>query len=311
MRVTLSEAGRLLTQGAVVAVPTETVYGLAASLRHSEAIKQVYALKVRPPKNPLILHVPSASSVKEYIQEIPQHFEELTASFWPGPMTLVMPAKPGKLPEIATAGLITAAFRVPSHPMTLELLNLTGPLVMPSANLSGKPSATSAEHVEADFGKDFPVLDGGQCHQGVESTILFWDGTIWVVARLGALPPSTFVKVLGYEPKVVVSGDAPICPGQMYRHYAPAAVLVLTREVPEEGSEAVIGFSDRRYPSHRKLYSLGSSLDPSQAANRLYGVLRQLDVDGIEFAYVDVDFPENGLWLTLKERLLKAARTIE
>lgn len=310
MRITLAEAASHLKHGDVVAVPTETVYGLAASLNEPSAIQKIYSLKNRPANNPLIIHVASASMVSEYAQVLPPGFTELAQEFWPGPLTLVLPAISNKIPYIATAGLSTAAFRVPEHSLTLKLLELTGPLVMPSANLSGKPSATTAEHVENDFGVDFPVVDGGPCSCGLESTILFWNGSTWVVARLGAIEPDAFAKGLGYMPEVSIKGSqVPICPGQMYRHYAPKASLGLVHTIPDDGGEAVVGFSDRRYSSKRKLYSLGSSQEPLEAAQRLYSVLRQLDLDGVGAAIVDIDFPENGLWLTLKERLEKAAHS--
>lgn len=309
MRLEFNEAVSRLKSGEVVAIPTETVYGLAACLGDIHAIKKIYSLKSRPEKNPLIIHLHSASMIKDYVAELPLGFNQLAQEFWPGPLTMVIPYISKKIPQIVTAGLPTAAFRVPEHPVALALLEMTGPLVMPSANISGKPSATSADHVEADFGQDFPVLDGGDCIQGLESTILYWNGQVWVVARLGSIAPVEFARVLGYIPEIVVKDKdtAPICPGQIYRHYAPKAHLILTESVPENGPNAVVGFIDRQYPKGKKVYSLGSLTEARGPAQMLYAVLRQLDDDGVERAFVDIDFPAEGLWLTLKERLLKAA----
>lgn len=310
MRIAVIEAADRLRNGEVVAVPTETVYGLAASLNRPEAIQHIFRLKSRPKNNPLIIHVASPSDIQEYVSIVPTAFDKLAAAFWPGPLTLVIGVNSNIIPPIATAGLLTAAFRIPRHPLALELLSLTGPLVMPSANLSGKPSATNAAHVEEDFGETFPVLDGGQCHAGVESTILIWNSDRWCAGRLGAISLDELGEVLGYMPEVinrVKSSGAPICPGQMYRHYAPKALLTLSRDL-KLCREVVIGFDNRIYPNAEKVYSLGSSIFPEDAAQRLYAVLRQLDADGVERATIDIDIPKTGLWMTLHERLEKAAR---
>lgn len=308
MRISLQQASALLNQGKVVGVPTETVYGLAAGLSHPEAIKQVFFLKGRPAKNPLIIHIADAEHVLNYIKAAPTGYADLAAAFWPGPMTLVLPVKLEVVPAIVRAELATAAFRVPGHNLTLQLLELTGPLVMPSANLSGKPSSTCADHVEEDFGKEFPVLDGGVCHKGLESTILFFRENKWVVVRQGALAPEHFVSALGYVPEIIgaIHDAAPLCPGQLYRHYAPKASLRL-KGCPSENS-VVIGFSDRVYPTGCRFLSLGNSNDSETAAQRLYAVLRQLDEEEIQEAWVDMQFADEGLWLTLKERLRKAAQ---
>ncbi|MEI8124323.1 MAG: L-threonylcarbamoyladenylate synthase [Parachlamydiaceae bacterium] len=309
MRISLPEAVLLLESGKVIAVPTETVYGLAARLDRPEAITNIFSLKGRPSNNPLIIHVASPEEIPHYVDSIPDDFYKLSKTFWPGPLTLILPAKTHTIPDIARAGLPTAAFRVPDHLLTRELLSKTGPLVMPSANLSGSPSATSREHVETDFGIDFPVLDGGACHKGLESTILYLNQEkIWIVARLGALVPEDFAPILGYIPEVMKKGgETPICPGQLYRHYAPKSRLFLMTTIPADSEGAIIGYSDRQYPQGCRLFSLGNSLNPAEAAQRLYAVLRQLDIERVESAIVDMNIPNDGLWLTLKERLLKAA----
>lgn len=308
MRISLNEASHILCTGGVVAVPTETVYGLAAALNQPEAIERVFKLKGRPANNPLIIHVPNEAAIQPYLTTIPNQFQLLANHFWPGPLTLVLPIDKSKIPEKARAGLPTAAFRVPSHALTRELLEQTGPLVMPSANLSGKPSATQPEHVESDFGDCFPVLDGGRCKHGLESTILYFNEKDWQIVRLGSISAEEFIPILGYAPEVVCSSKdkAPICPGQLYRHYAPKAKLILC-ENPDNCTEVVLGFNDRLYSKAERTIILGSTNNPEEVAENLYAKLRQLDEENVLSAHVDINFPQEGLWVTILERIQKAA----
>ncbi len=309
MRITLEEAHQLLHQGSVVAVPTETVYGLAGLLKYPQAIDKIYALKGRPSNNPLIIHVAAVKELLNYMAALPQGVEALAEAFWPGPMTLVLPIIEDSVPEKARAGLPTAAFRIPAHPQAQALLASAGALVMPSANLSGRPSATSPVHVEADFGMDFPVIEGGTCSQGLESTILMNIDGCWEIIRLGSIAPEAFGSVLGYVPRVSISreGQSPLCPGQMHRHYAPQAKLVLLESLPEDLEGVVIGFSGQPYPAACQLWELGSLQEPLSVAENLYAVLRRLDEAGVDKAFVDMRFPRTGLWLTIAERLIKAS----
>lgn len=308
MHIIFEEAVRLLKEGKVVAVPTETVYGLAASLSQPAAIDRIFALKKRPLSNPLIIHLSKVEQLSPFVTHIPKEVREMAAAFWPGPMTLVLPIALFTIPNRVCAGLPTAAFRIPGHPMTLSLMDRSGPLVMPSANLSGRPSATCSAHVEEDFGNDFPVLDGGPCSHGLESTILHRSNDRWQIVRLGALPAAAFSEVLGYTPDVVSheKEKSPICPGQLFRHYAPRARLKLT-SAAASCRGVVIGFSDRSYPEAAQVFTLGSLLSPQKVAENLYHTLRQLDLEGIEEAYVDMLFPDHGLWNTIAERLTKAS----
>jgi L-threonylcarbamoyladenylate synthase len=309
MRVTLDEACDLLSDGKVVAMPTETVYGLAASLSNPDAIAQIFALKGRPANNPLIVHVADSLQVQSYSKNVPEGFDVLANTFWPGPMTLVLPAINESVPSLVRANLDTVAFRIPNHPLILQVLSKVGPLVMPSANLSGKPSSTRLEHVEDDFGKEFPVLDGGECHRGVESTILMHPIDRWEILRRGALPPKIFEKLLGYIPTVneVVGEEHPLCPGQLYRHYAPQATLILNPRISAGAVGTVLGFCDRSYPLSCRVFSLGSSTNSEEVAKNLYDTLRLLDQEGVQMAWVDTEFPMEGLWTTIAERLRKAA----
>lgn len=306
MRLSLNEASKLLLNGHVVAVPTETVYGLAAALNQPKAIDTIFAIKRRPSGNPLIIHVPETKVIESFSRELPDRFHDLANVFWPGPLTMVLPIDTTKVPEKVRANLPTAAFRVPRHPVAHELLQRTGSLVMPSANLSGKPSATKPEHVEKDFGDHFPIVDGGGCKCGLESTIIYFNNSQWQIIRLGAIAPEQFLPILGYVPKIQINNGKAICPGQMYRHYAPNAYLRLC-EKGEKLSEVVIGFSDRTYPKATRVITLGDTHNPEIVAEVLYSILRQLDQEGIMEAHVDMDFPSTGLWTTIRERLQKAA----
>lgn len=311
MRITLEQAQKLLKAGNVVGLPTETVYGLAASIRCPKAIAHIFFLKGRPSNNPLIIHVASAQDILSYALTIPDDFHKLAAAFWPGPLTLVLPIIADKIPAIARAGLPTAAFRVPAHDYIQKLLTHSGPLVMPSANLSGKPSATSAAHVENDFGQDFPVVEGGQCTRGMESTILLWKDDRWCIVRLGALASIDFQPVLGYSPVVHEEEiDTPLCPGQLYRHYAPKAKLVLKENISGYDG-VVVGFDDRHYPHAERVFSLGNSQCAEEVAQRLYAVLRDLDTYGVKKAYIDMNIPHDGLWATIWERMKKASSCAE
>lgn len=293
----------------VVAIPTETVYGLAAPLASPQAIERVFELKKRPANNPLIIHIADRSHLTVFARELPPGTQALIDRFWPGPLTLVLPAVPSTVPEGARAGLPTAAFRMPDHEVTLEILRQVGPLVAPSANPSGSPSATSPRHVEEDFGDVVPVVDGGVCPAGVESTIvLFCDG-LWKIGRLGALTAEQLATVLGYAPEVVSAKvkEQPLCPGSLYRHYAPEAKLVLGSEEYSGAIPLVVGFSDRNYPGAERVLAMGKSTDPDEVLHHLYETLRLLDRIGATQAWVDIDVPHTGLWATYLERIRRAA----
>lgn len=303
-RITLTEAAKLLKAGKVVAVPTETVYGLAASLSQPEAVDAIYALKKRPLDNPLIIHLGSPEQILAFTSALPPDFAKLARAFWPGALTMVLECEESKIPSRVRAGLPTAAFRLPSHPLTQELIRETGPLVMPSANLSGKPSGTSVRDVEEDFGAAFPVLDGGLCERGIESTVIRFAGR-WEMIRLGCLSAEMLGEVLGYLPVVARPSAKPVCPGQMYKHYAPSAKLRLTGHF--EAGRVVVGYAGRSYPHSKRVFPLGAIENPAQVMQNLYGVLRDLDREGVAEAYIDMDVPESGLWMTIRERLRRAA----
>ena len=309
MQISLSEAVVRLLREEVVAVPTETVYGLA-SLYHSEAgIKKIFSLKNRPLNNPLIVHISSLSQLESIVSPLTDEALKLIEAFWPGPLTLVLPLKQDHCcHELVTAGLATVAVRMPNHKNTLELIEKTGPIVAPSANQSGYPSSTLIEHVEKDFGKEFPVLEGVTASFGLESTILAHQHGSWVIAREGALIPSDLARVLGYSPSYFQSKSQPICPGMHYKHYSPLAKLKLkSYQELQECEEIILGYSDRTYPKSKKVFFLGSVQDPASIQHKLYSTLRSLDVEEIETAFIDIELPCDERLDIIKRRIEKAA----
>ena len=224
----IEEAKSFLKSGELVAIPTETVYGLAAPIFSPTSIDKIFALKNRPIDNPLIVHVASISMVESLVSHMSEAFHELVRAFWPGPLTLILP-KNETVPDKVTAGHPTVAIRMPSHPVALRLIEaMEEPLVAPSANLSGKPSPTTAEHVLEDFrGKLAAVLDGGSCSIGIESTVLSLVGDKPAILRPGAILREQIEDLLKRSIGEEITGDSPPSPGTKYRHYAPLAPIRL------------------------------------------------------------------------------------
>lgn len=320
MKVSFKDAARLLASGGVVAVPTETVYGLAARADNPRAIARIFKIKGRPADNPLIVHVANLKQMQPLVKSIPEHISKIK-KFWPGPLTVVMPANKTSVPGIVRAGLSTVALRIPAHPLFLKLLKITGPLAAPSANPSGYPSPTSAAHVLADYKNALPVLDGGQALHGVESTVIFFDNSgEWQILRAGAISSEMLAKELG-PPKNNHNKKRPaVCaPGMKYRHYAPQAKLVLvsrhnkklflktpTGTTSSQNRTLVIGFDDTK--SIFPVLSLGKRTNPRTHLRRLYALLRKADALGYKKVLVDMDFGTNGLGDTLRERLFRASK---
>lgn len=260
----IHRAAELLRSGEVVAIPTETVYGLACRIDRPQAISRVYELKGRPADNPLIVHVSSVAQARELINaaDLPI-LERLATAFWPGPLTLVM-RRSAVVSDLVTAGLDTVAVRMPSHPVALEILRQAGcPLAAPSANLSTRPSPTRARHVEEDFGDAVMVLDAGACDHGLESTVVRVLGSDCLILRHGALSKEVLQAALT-DITVRDAGDgdqAHRSPGTRYRHYAPDAAVVLCTSIEEvrhalSGNEAqvsVVLTSDASVRAHPEL----------------------------------------------------------
>lgn len=214
----------LIQAGEVVAFPTETVYGLGADAWNPTAINKIFQLKGRPSDNPLIVHIASEKEIFNFAKTLPPWVAPLIEHFWPGPLSLVLEKKPHVLDAI-TAGLNTVAIRMPAHPLALEFISQTGPLVAPSANLSGKPSPTRAEHVTSDFGPDFPVIDGEATKVGLESTVLDVSNPTPAILRPGSISRKEIEDVLdqSVEESFFHVSSTPRSPGQKYSHYKPEA----------------------------------------------------------------------------------------
>jgi L-threonylcarbamoyladenylate synthase len=310
MFISLKEAEQYLFSSIPIAIPTETVWGLAARVSDSLGIQEIFTIKGRPQENPLIIHISSKESMTSCLHEIPDHLDTLT-SLWPGPLTLVVPVHPNSVLPSIRAHLETAAFRMPDHKTTLALIEKTGPLVAPSCNRSGRPSSTHPDHIHEDFGKDFPILETDvPCRHGVESTILIWKEGRWHLGRHGAIRVETIISLLGYEPSFCMASPKPLCPGQLFRHYAPSCNLTLGKKWKREDSttfDGVLGFKERSYPQASKVLLL-VELSPSSCEQNLYDALRKLDQLQLKNVFVDIDVPESSHWDTLLDRLKKASK---
>lgn len=299
----IAEAARLLGAGALVAFPTETVYGLGGDARSDRAVARIYEAKGRPSFNPLIVHLPDLAAV-ETIAIVGPKARALAAEFWPGPLTLVLPLRNrAGISPLVTAGLDSVAVRVPAHPLAQRLLRaFGGPVAAPSANPSGRVSPTRADHVlDGLTGRIAAVLDGGACAVGLESTIVLADPDP-VLLRPGGVPVEALEAALGAS--LTMGGDAgkPTSPGQMASHYAPSARVRLDVTRPEPG-EVLVGFG----PVTGTL-NLSPTGDLVEAAARLFHILREADLlagptGRIAFAPV----PDIGLGRAINDRLRRAA----
>lgn len=300
---TISRAAELLRAGGLVAMPTETVYGLAADAADAAAVARLYAAKGRPRFNPLIAHVASLK-MAETQGVFHKNALDLIEAFWPGPLTLVVDLKPSAtVSDLARAGLRSLALRMPDHPVAQSLLAEFGaPLVAPSANPSGKISPTRAAHVAADMGDRVDlILDGGACRSGLESTIIDARGDRPALLRPGSLDPADVERIWPGLIRPEINPDAPQSPGQLLRHYAPNAKLRLNADAAVEG-EAFLGFG----PGEATL-NLSVSADVSEAAANLFGMLRELDESYDRIAVAPI--PHQGLGEAINDRLTRAAKT--
>ena len=314
----ISAAARALERGELVAFPTETVYGLGADAASDTAVSKIYAAKGRPATNPLIIHVADAEQAEGLI-DMPPAARRLARAFWPGPLTIVAPAKEGApVSAIARAGLPTLAVRVPSHPLAQKLLRaFGGPLAAPSANVSGRLSPTEAEHVDESPLADHValILDGGECAVGLESTIVGFDeeGEARLL-RPGGIAAEEIEKVLGApllrpqeaspEAGANEAERRPTAPGQLTSHYAPRAKLRLNAFHPEPG-EMFLAFGPDA-PHDVPGLNLSPSGDLAEAAANLYAYLHILDETGVDTIAV-APIPETGLGEAINDRLRRAA----
>lgn len=305
----VDRAAQLLSEGSIVAIPTETVYGLAANAFDATAVLRVFEAKQRPSFDPLIVHVCEREQVLLLVSEFPPGTRELMDAFWPGPLTLVLP-KRTTVPDIVTSGLDTVGVRMPAHPLALELLRaLDFPLAAPSANPFGYVSPTTAQHVAAQLGDRIPyILDGGPCTVGVESTIVGWDGERWNLYRPGGIGVEAIEHVIG-SVHVAQRSVLPVAPGMLESHYAPRKsvhvgdVDALLRGFAEK-RVGIISFH-RPWPTHR-CRMLSPRADLSEAARNLFAALRELDASDCDVIVAE-RFPEEGLGRAINDRLRRAA----
>ena len=291
-------AAHILREGGLVAFPTETVYGLGADATNGKAVAAIFAAKGRPRFNPLIVHVRDLREAERHAI-FNDAARELAARFWPGALTLVLPRATETLSDLVSAGLSTVALRVPAHPVAQRLLQETSrPVAAPSANPSGKVSATLAVHVLEGLQEkvDF-IVDGGPTMLGLESTVIGFDERRPVLLRPGAIAREDIEAVIGPLQK---AGPAIQSPGQMESHYAPAAALRLNVSEPESG-EALLGFG----PSQNAVLNLSPTRDLKEAAANLFAMLRKLDKSARRIAVMPI--PETGLGEAINDRLRRAA----
>lgn len=327
-QASIAAAARLIRDGALVAFPTETVYGLGASVYNIRAVKNIFRVKGRPQDNPLIVHIRSLDQVWMLADSVPVMFWMLARKFMPGPLTLVV-KKSAAVPEIVTAGLQTVAIRMPDHPVARSLLHHASvPIVAPSANISGRPSPTTARHVWDDMhGKIAAILDGGPCDIGLESTVLDITRTVPVILRPGGIAREQIEKVLGMRIRTArPTRKRPASPGMKYKHYAPRAEVVLFEgkrpAVLRAMKHASLRFRARgvspgimaeasaasMFP-RRTFFSLGSS-GARSAAQRLFDGFRTLDRQHVATILCQ-GFEEASIGSALMNRLRKAAgRTV-
>lgn len=305
---TTAEAGAILRRGGLVAFPTETVYGLGADACIDAAVARIYAAKGRPPFNPLIAHVTSLEDAARQ-GSFSAEAAGLARRFWPGPLTLVVPAAAGcSVSLLARAGLDSVALRVPAHPVAQALIAAAGrPIAAPSANRSGRISPTSAGHVRDELaGAVDLILDGGPCAVGLESTIVACLGEVRIL-RPGGVPREAIEAVLG---RSIAAGEdptaLPVAPGQLASHYAPRAAVRLDVTSVQPG-EAVLDFAGRLGRGGAVAYrELSPTGDPTEAAANLFAFVRDLDRNGTTRIAV-APIPDRGLGAAINDRLRRAA----
>jgi L-threonylcarbamoyladenylate synthase len=299
----------LLMAGQLVALPTETVYGLAADATSGTAVASIFAAKGRPRFNPLICHYADARTAAGHVV-FSETASILADAFWPGPLTLVLPRRAGcPVHPLAAAGLETLAVRVPAHPVISELLRRVGvPLAAPSANRSGGVSPTTAAHVLADLsGRIAAVLDGGACSVGLESTVVDCTGARPRLLRPGGIPADALAARIGPLDVGHTPGAAVNAPGLLASHYAPALPLRLNAKAANPG-EALLAFGHA--PPGALVFNLSESGDLAEAATRLFAGLRQLDADAPPLglhAIAAMPVPDHGLGAAINDRLSRAA----
>lgn len=327
----LKEAASILQKEGLVAFPTETVYGLGGDALDTEAAKKIYAAKGRPSDNPLIIHIADIDSLRELTKEVPEKAYQLANKFWPGPLTMIM-SKSNKVPYGTTGGLDTVAIRMPSNKIALQLIRESGVCIAaPSANTSGRPSPTKAEHVIEDLdGKIDMIIDGGAVGIGLESTIVDMTSEIPTILRPGYITKEMLEEVIGVVEidKTIIAKKMdpnlkPKAPGMKYKHYAPKADLTIVEgaeqavvdkindyaaQKMEDGYQVGVIATDETFARYKAscVKTIGSRHDEEQIARGLYAVLRDFDEQQVDVIYSE-GFADNKLGQAIMNRLLKAA----
>ncbi|GFI29300.1 MAG: threonylcarbamoyl-AMP synthase [Lachnospiraceae bacterium] len=329
IREKIHAAGQLIRQGGLVAFPTETVYGLGADALNPLASERIYKAKGRPSDNPLIIHISNLEDLDQIVTEVPKQARKLADKFWPGPLTMIF-EKSDIVPLETTGGLQTVAVRMPDHPAALLLIQSGGGFIAaPSANTSGKPSPTRAEHVAEDMRGRIPmILDGGPVGIGIESTIVDFSEKIPMILRPGYITAEMIQEVIGeirIDPGLASENEEirPKAPGMKYRHYAPRADLILVsgpkervqkkinelaKKAAEEGKSAGIIGTEETRDGYRYgiVKSIGTRTDADSIARHLYGILREFDQLDVEIIYSE-SFSASGIGQAIRNRMLKAA----
>jgi L-threonylcarbamoyladenylate synthase len=320
----LSQAADLLKNSEVVAFPTETVYGLGGNAENDDAVRKIFGAKGRPSDNPLIIHIAQQSQLNAFVEAIPEKAQVLMENFWPGPLTLIFNMKQGVLSDYATAGLSTVAVRMPDHPVALALLKRTRlPIAAPSANRSGRPSPTTADHVWEDLnGRIAGIVDGGPTGVGVESTVLDCTGEVPVILRPGGITKEQLEAVIGeicIDPALADDGQAPRSPGMKYRHYAPDAPLYLVEGTREDIQRLVDGkkqeglsvgvlttAENEGFYRADYVFACGQREILETVATSLYEALRHFNNTDADIIFSEM-FPNEGVGHAIMNRLMKAA----
>jgi L-threonylcarbamoyladenylate synthase len=309
----IQKASRLLIANELVAIPTETVYGLAANALNPEAVIKIFEAKKRPFFDPLIVHISNMGQLEKYAKDIPSIAYRLAERFWPGPLTLLLP-KQDIIPDIVTSGLDTVGIRCPAHPLTHQLLSITGfPLAAPSANPFGYVSPTTAAHVDDQLGNVISyILDGGPCKVGVESTILGFENDSPIIYRLGGLSIEDIEAVAGKVSVSLNTSSNPQAPGQLKSHYAPGKPLYigdidnLLRHHKNEKA-GIISFSKSYYSENIvQQWILSPQGSLHDAAQKLFSALREADHSDIDILLAE-RFPEEELGRAINDRLQRAS----
>ena len=310
----IAQAARLLAAGELVAFPTETVYGLGADAANEGAVARIFALKGRPADHPVIVHVADIQGLAQWSSHLPRAAIALAEAFWPGPLTLIVP-KSARVPSIVTGAQASVGIRCPSHPVARELLREfarvgSGAIAAPSANRFGHVSPTTAEHVRDEFGASLPVLEGGACEVGLESTIVDLSRGRAVLLRPGGISRSQVASVLGEEP-LERDADAPRASGTLAAHYAPETALSLVTaaqlamELDVLTNVAVLAL-DEPPVNARAVSWIAAGRDPARYAHDLYANLRKLDDSGAKRILVEAP-PSTEAWEAVNDRLARAA----